>query len=111
MRRSRWYHRRDWRFIFFVAFVLIVYEGQGRVLGPSRITDELDAALDGGERVNILITTRFPAEAFHFGIFQDLGVIWGSKDNETTIYAVEPNNIRMLSRKYWVEIIAVAPAD
>ena len=112
MKVSRWYHRRDGLFLIFVVVVVSLYYGQGYLFAPGRMSDELANTLSGSDaRVDIMITTRFPAEEFHFSIFQRLGVIMGSKDKNTTIYAIEPSNVRMLSRKYWVEWIDLAPKD
>lgn len=112
MRRSRWYHRRDVRFLIFVAVVIALYIGQGYVFGPARISDALSAAMRGNnDRMDIVVTTRFPAEEFHFGIFQRLGSIRGATGDDLTVFAVRQGDVRMLSRKYWVEIINLAPHD
>ena len=111
-RRARWHDRRDARFIIFVVIVVGLYYGQGYALGPGRITDDLHAAIDGGdERFNIVITTNFPAEEFHFSIFQRIGSIRGGQGNDMELHQVRSKHIRMLSRKYWVDHISLAPSD
>ena len=109
-RKRRWYHRRDARFILVVGSILALYLGAGYVKGPSRISDPLHERLaKDPATVNIRVTTEFPPEAFHMGIYQDLGSVRGSEGNTTTLYRVKPADVRMLSRKYWIERIDLAP--
>lgn len=108
-RRRRWYHRRDIRFLTVVAAVLAGYFAYGYVTGPGRISDRLQAALDRDPpAVNIRITAKFPPEAFHMGVYQDVGAMRGSKGSTTTLFRVTPGDVRMLSRKYWVERVDLA---
>ncbi len=108
-RRRRWYHRRDLRFLIFVAAILTAYSGYGYVTGPGRITDRLQAALDRDPpTVNIRITAKFAPEIFHIGVYQDHGAMRGSDGNTTTLFRVTPGNVRLLSRKYWVERVDLA---
>lgn len=109
-RKRRWRHRRDVRFIIVVGVILGLYYGYGYVTGPSRISDSLHERLDQGEnRVNILITSKFAPEAFHMGVYQDLGSVRGTTERTTTLYKVEPADVRALSRRYWIEKIDLAP--
>lgn len=111
-KRSRWYHRRDARFLIFVGVALATYNGQGYLFGPGRISDQLGVAIrKSDERVDIVVTSRFPAEAFHFGAYQRIGVIRGGKDKDMSLFAVKPDDVRMLSRKYWIERIDLAPRE
>ncbi len=108
-RRRRWYHRRDVRFLIVVAAVLTAYFAYGYVTGPGRITDRLEAALDRDPTtVNIRVTAKFPPEAFHMGVYQDLGAMRGSEGSTTTLFRVTPGDVRKLSRKYWVERVDLA---
>ncbi len=108
-RRRRWHHRRDIRFLIFVAAILAAYFGYGYATGPSRITDRLEIALDmDPPTVNIRVTSKFAPEAFHMGVYQDLGAMRGNKGNTTTLFRVTPGDVRKLSRKYWVERIDLA---
>jgi hypothetical protein len=108
-RRRRWYHRRDLRFLSVVAAVLIAYFGYGYVTGPGRITDRLESALDRDPpTVNIQVTSKFPPESFHMGVYQKYGAMRGSKGNTTTLFRVKPSDVRTLSRKYWIERVDLA---
>ena len=109
-RKRRWYLRRDIRFLMVIGAILLVYFGTGYVQGPSRITDRLHERLDEDPKtVNIRVTTEFPPEAFHMGVYQNLGSVRGSKGNTTTLFKVKPADVRRLSRKYWIESIDIAP--
>ncbi len=111
-KRPSWHHRRDARFVIFVAVVLVLYHGQGRIYGPGRISDQVNEMIhNGAERVDLVVTTKFPAEEFHMGVFQRVGGIRGVAGNETLLFGVKPKDIRSISRKYWVENIDLAPAD
>jgi hypothetical protein len=108
-RRRRWYHRRDIRFVAVVAAILAVYFGYGYVTGPGRMTDRLAAALERDPAtVNIRVTAKFAPEAFHIGVYQDVGAMRGNTGNTTTLFRVTPGNVRKLSRKYWVERVDLA---
>ena len=109
-RRRRWHHRRDIRFLIVVAAILGLYLGHGYVNGPQRITDRLHERLDRNPaRINVLVTSKFPPEAFHMGVYQNVGSMRGSTGRTTTLYRVEPADIRALSRRYWIERIDLAP--
>jgi hypothetical protein len=108
-RRRRWYHRRDIRFLIVVAAILGGYSGYGYITGPGRISDRLQAALDRDPpTVNIRITAKFPPEAFHIGVYQNYGAMRGSEGSTTTLFRMKPSDVRMLSRKYWVERVDLA---
>ncbi len=105
-KRRRWYHRRDIRFLSLVAAVLIVF-----YTGPQKIAGDLAAKIgQSNARFNVEIETRFPPEAFHISIFQDVGSLRGTKGNVTFLYRVLPNDIHVISRKYWVKNIRFAAA-
>jgi hypothetical protein len=109
-RRRRWYHRRDLRFIGLVLAFVVVFNSYGLISGPSRIGDDLQAAIDSGaKKVNILIRAKFPAEAFHMEIYQKIGVFRGDVGDAIMVTNVNPSDIQILSRKYWIEKISLAP--
>lgn len=109
-RKRRWYHRRDVRFLIVIGALLVIYFGAGFVQGPSRISESLHEKLgEDPKTVNIEVTTEFPPEAFHMGVYQNLGSVRGSKGNTTTLFRVKPADVRWLSRKYWIERIDLAP--
>ena len=43
------------------------------------------------------------------GVFQEVGTIRGNKGNDTFLFKVKPRDIRMLSRKYWINLIDLEP--
>ena len=79
-------------------------------LNPDRIDADLTAQIEKSDAlVNLVITSKFPAEEFHLGIFQEVGTIRGNKGRDTFLFRVKPKDVRMLARKYWIEKIALAP--
>jgi hypothetical protein len=108
-RRRRWYRRRDVRFLLFAVTAVLLFHGYGYLTGPSRLTERLAARLAADpERVNIVVTTKFPPEAFHIGIYQEVGRIAGTDGNSVLLYQVRPADVLRLSRKYWVAEIDAA---
>ena len=107
--KRHWHNRRDVRFLFVVTVCLAIFIGYGYVTGPSRISDRLQTALDAGpERVNIVVTAKFPPEEFHMGIYQDVGAMRGSKGKSSTLFRVKPRDVQALARHYWIERIDLA---
>jgi hypothetical protein len=110
MSQRKWHQRRDARFIFAVAAFLILFYSWGFINGPGRIDAGLTAQMENSEApVNLVITSKFLAEEFHLGIFQEVGTIRGNKGRDTFLFRVKPKDVRMLSRKYWIENISLAP--
>ncbi len=110
VRKRRWHHRRDVRFLLVVTVCLAIFIGYGYFTGPTRITDRLHKALDAGpERVNIVVTAKFPPEEFHMGIYQDVGAMRGSDGKSSTLFRVKPRDVQALARHYWIERIDLAP--
>jgi hypothetical protein len=94
-----------------IAFVLF-FQSYGFVTGPSRISDKLSGAMASGqEKIDILIWAKFPAEAFHMELYQTLGAIRGELDGAVRLGRVKPQDIKFLSRKYWIEKIDLAPPE
>lgn len=108
-RRRSWHHRRDVRFLIVVGVILGLYYGYGYATGPARISDGLHARLDRGDgRVNIRVTSKFAPEAFHMGVYQEIGSVRGTTGRTVTLYKVDPTDVRALSRRYWIERIDLA---
>ena len=106
----RWYHRRDTRFVLVIIILVTVFYSWSYITGPSRLSIDLSNLIEEQETpINIVITTNFRAQEFHLGVFQEVGTIRGSKGLDTLLYKVKPKDIRMLSRKYWIKRIDIAP--
>ena len=111
-RKKRWHHRRDVRFVGLVIAFVLFFQSYGFVTGPSRISDKLSGAMASGqEKIDILIWAKFPAEAFHMELYQTLGAIRGELDGAVRLGRVKPQDIKFLSRKYWIEKIDLAPPE
>lgn len=109
-RRRAWYKRRDILFIVVVAAIWLAWEGYGRVTGPGRITEALEAALDADpETVNVLVTAKFPPERFHSNVYNEVGVQRGTNGATTQLVRVRPSGVRWLSQQYWIKSIDIAP--
>lgn len=104
VKQHHWYNRRDFRFLIFVALVLVLYHGYGYVTGPSRISAGLQQAMDQNPegRFKIVVTAKFPPEEFHMGIYQDHGMMLGMTGRSVTLHKVWSKGVRTLSRYYWV---------
>ena len=111
MMQRRWYMRRDVLFCAVIGALLMTYYSWGFIEGPSRITSQLHAKMEANPEtnLNIKITSNFPAQEFHMGVFQEVGTIRGNKGNDTFLFKVKPRDIRMLSRKYWINLIDLEP--
>jgi len=108
--KRSWHQRRDVRFVLFVTAVLGLYFGYGYATEPSRIDATLKSVLAGNPpRVNIVVIAKFPPEEYHMGVYQELGSMRGSDGKGALLYRVKPENVRKLSRYYWVDRITLAP--
>ena len=108
--KRSWHRRREIRFMLFVAAMLVIFWSWGLIQGPSRIAPPLaEKNSQGNTPVDLVVTSKFPAEEFHMGIYQEIGEIRGVERNDTFLYRVKPADVRMLSRKYWIETIRIAP--
>jgi len=108
-RRRRWYHRRDARFIGLVVAFIVAFHGFGFLTGPGKITDKLEAEMAKGKEVDVLVWAKFPAEAFHMEIYQELGALSGEQDGAVRVGGIMPDGIEFLARKYWIDRIDLAP--
>ena len=109
-RRRAWYKRRDILFIIVFAAVWAGWDGYGRLTGPGRMTDALIAELDKNPKnLIILVQANFPPERFHSNVYNELGVQRGTKKDTTLLVRVRPNNVRWLSRQFWIKRLDLAP--
>ena len=66
----RWYNQRDVKFIAAVIIFVVLFQSYGLVTGPSRVSADLQQAMDSGEKkLNILVWANFSAEAFHMELY------------------------------------------
>ncbi|NQU70027.1 MAG: hypothetical protein HQ514_05725 [Rhodospirillales bacterium] len=108
-RKKSWHHRRDMRFVMLVGAFLLAYQAYGYAIGPGHITDRLHARLaDNPKRINIAVTSNFPPEAFHMGVYQRHGNMRGTRGSTAILYRVKPTDLRYLSRRYWIKSIDLA---
>ena len=110
-KRRRWYHRRDFRFVAFVIAGILTFQFYGFVTGPGKVTDKLKTAMVSGNKMDVLVWAKFPAEAFHMEIYQELGALSGEQEGAVRVGGVMPKGIEFLSRKYWIHKIDVAPPN
>jgi hypothetical protein len=61
------------------------------------------------ERVNILVTLRFPPERFHVQQFQTFGRVSGTQDNSIEVRGVKRADLTSLARLYWVTRVEPLP--
>ncbi len=111
-RRRAWYKRRDILFILAVAIVWGGWEGYGRVTGPARISDAVEAALEANPKsVDLYVTSKFAPERFHSNVYNEYGVQRGTEGATTKLFRVRPAGVRWLSHQYWIESIDLIPPE
>jgi hypothetical protein len=95
-----------------LGFVLVValWEGFGWVTAPTRISPELQAALDRKESAlyDVAVSLPFAPRQFHIKLFQSYGIFAGSQGTTVLIRRVPPDRINEIARKYWVQRITLA---
>ena len=64
-----------------------------------------------GKGVDVLVWAKFPAEAFHMEIYQELGALSGEQDGAVRVGGIMPDGIEFIARKYWIEKIDLAPPN
>ena len=112
LKTRRWYKNRDFKFTALVVLFVILFQSYGYLTGPSRIGENLQQAMDSGKtKLEILVWAKFPAEAFHMELYQTLGAIRGEQEGAVRLAGVRPSDVRFLSRKYWIQTIAMAPPE
>ena len=108
-KRRRWYHRRDIRFIGLVIACIIAFQVYGLATGPDKGSENLKAKMSNSQKIDILVWAKFPAEAFHMEIYQELGALSGEQDGAVRVGGVMPEGVEFLARKYWIKKIDLAP--
>ncbi|MAI10428.1 MAG: hypothetical protein CBD27_06295 [Rhodospirillaceae bacterium TMED167] len=108
-KRRRWYHRRDFRFVAFVIACIVAFQSYGFATGPGKVTDKLKTAMISDNKMDVLVWAKFPAEAFHMEIYQELGALSGEQDGAVRVGGVMPQGVEFLARKYWIDKIDLAP--
>ena len=83
----------------------------GLVTGPGKVTEKLRAEMAKGKKVDVHVWAKFPAEAFHMEIYQELGALSGEQEGAVRVGGVMPDGISFLARKYWIEKIDLAPPN
>ena len=92
-KRRRWYHRRDFRFVAFVVACIVAFQFYGFATGPGKVTDKLKTAMIAGNKIDVLVWAKFPAEAFHMEIYQELGALSGEQDGAVRVGGVMPGEL------------------
>jgi hypothetical protein len=92
-----------------LALIITLWEGFGWATAPTRISPELQAALDRHESAlyDIAVTLPFAPRQFHIKLFQSYGTFAGSQDTTVLIRRVAPDRIHEIARKYWVQRITL----
>jgi hypothetical protein len=95
-----------------VIFLLIVTAAWGSwdlfaaLNAPERIDPALQPALHDRAPVAVAITLGFAPENFHIRLFQSYGVVSGVRGNTVLVNRVSPDDLRRISRYYWVKRIS-----
>jgi hypothetical protein len=90
---------RKGRVVLAVVAAYILFQGWLWLAAPGKITGEFPAQR---ERVNVLVTLRFPPERFHVQIFQGFGRVSGTQDNSIEVRNVRKTDLAAVARPYWV---------
>jgi hypothetical protein len=95
-----------------VVFLLVVVVAWGgwdlflTLTAPGRIEPALQPALRGRAPVAVAITLGFAPENFHIRLFQSYGIVSGVRGNTVFVNRVSPDDLRRISRYYWVKRIS-----
>ena len=90
-----------------VAAAYLAWQVWLTVAAPGKVTPFINA----GERVNILVTLRFPPERFHIQLFQTYGRVSGTQENAVEVRRVKRSDLNALARNYWVKRIEPLPPE
>ena len=96
---------RTTRFVLVVLAGLAGWQAFLALSAPQRLDAALAAELERGDYVNIAVALAFPPEDFHIRIFQTHGVVSGVRGTTVLLNRVRPDDVRQISRYYWVQRI------
>jgi hypothetical protein len=90
---------RKGRVVVAIVLAYILFQGWLWIAAPGKITGAFPAER---QRVNILVTLRFPPERFHVQVFQGFGRVSGTQDNSIEVRNVRKTDLDAVARPYWV---------
>jgi hypothetical protein len=96
---------RTMRFLIVVAVLLVGWQVFIAVSAPRRIDAAIASALERAEHLDVAVTLGFAPEDFHIRVFQAHGIVSGVRGTTVFLNRVTPDNIRRVSRYYWVQRI------
>ena len=96
---------RTARFLLAVAAAFIGWQTFLAVSAPRRVDAALASALAGADHVDVEVSLGFAPEDFHIRVFQTHGIVSGVRGTTVLLKRVTPENVRRISRYYWVQRI------
>ena len=96
---------RTGRFALVVVALVLGWQAFLALSAPRRVDVALAAQLEHGGYANIAVTLGFPPEDFHIRVFQTHGIVSGVRGTTVLLNRVTPENVRQISRYYWVQRI------
>ena len=96
---------RTARFGLVVGLVVVGWQAFITLSAPRRVDAALASQLAGGGYVDVAVTLGFPPEDFHIRIFQTHGIVSGVRGTTLLLNRVAPDDVRRISRYYWVRHI------
>ena len=97
---------RTARFAFVVVALVVGWQAYLALSAPGRLDAVLAADLERGGYVNVAVTLGFPPEDFHIRVFQTHGIVSGVRGTTVLLNRVGPDDVRRISRYYWVRKMA-----
>ena len=93
---------RTGRFVLVVAVLALGWQAFLAVSAPRRVDAALAARLAEADHVDVAVTLGFAPEDFHIRVFQTHGIVSGVRGTTVLLNRVTPENVRRISRYYWV---------
>ena len=78
------------------------------VSAPMRITDRLEAAFDGSDRLDVRVDLSFEPEPYHFKLFQSHGLVGKIEGTTVAMRRMREADVRSLAQNYWIDRIDLA---